>query len=367
MSFESGSVSFRFYSLPRSFDVDAIDTFARYAAPPIDMIGDGAVRGWVTSRHLLDSQITEEHAMRADYLCLTLRSAEKKVPTSLLKAECRMEELAVLAADDKPFLNSKERSEIKKSVISRLLPAMPPQLKGIDMVYKTGSNQLYATSVSTKQSDEFCASFISTMGFNIYPVTPELAVAERRHADINDWQGTSFSPDMTDDQMELAPGREFLTWLWYMAEAHGGTLTCGDWGEIGVLIEGPLVFAHEGNGAYETVVRRGEPVNSVEAKTCLLSGKKLRQAKITLAVGEDLWRFTLNADEFSFSGLSLPKSTEPLDPMNLFLHRMGNLEGLYEIFFGLYDQFVEARQDTAGWRHVVEDIRKWISKRNARK
>ena len=99
MPFESGSVSFRMMELPRAIPKNFAEKFAAHRAGPLDAVGAGEQRGWVTGRHLLDSKITEDSAMHAGWVRLALRQAERKVPAALLKAECRMEELATMAAE----------------------------------------------------------------------------------------------------------------------------------------------------------------------------------------------------------------------------------------------------------------------------
>ncbi|NCC51945.1 MAG: hypothetical protein EOM20_12110 [Spartobacteria bacterium] len=366
MPFEHGSVSFRMLKLPRKLPEDAIERFAGHAAPPIDTLGEGAVRGWVTGRHLLDRNITKETAYFGGYLRLTLQSAERKIPASLLRAECKMEELALMAAEDKPFVTSRERSEIKKSVISRLLPKMPPQLKGTDFVHETGSRYLFATCTSVKMADEFTSSFQSALGFTAYPLTPDFAAQELK-ANTAALHPANFSPDMPDDTTDLQIGREFLTWLWFASEKHADGIPVPTGEQVAVLVEGPVTFIHEGNGAHETTLRKGMPMNSAEAKTALLCGKKLKEAKITLAIGDDFWVFKLNADEFTFRSLALSKPEEMLDQVSLFQDRMLKIERLRELFMGLFEVYIKDRSHPETWHKTLKAIRAWVKERIAQK
>ncbi len=366
MAFENGSVSFRLYTMPRKLPEDALERFAKEAAPPLETMSEGEVRGWVTGRHLLDRNIKEETAYYGGFLRLALRLAEKKVPQALLRAECRMEELAVMAAEDKPYLKSQQRAEIRKAVHERLLPNMPPQLKALPFICAPESRWLYATALSTKQSDIFCGAILATLGYPILPVTPECGAALRRKMDVRDWMGASFTPELEDDEMEAQAGREFLTWLWFMAEARGGLLAVPDVGEVGLLIEGPLTLAREGHGAHISQLRQGEPVNSVEAKTCLLSGKKLKQARLSFTLGEAVWRFVLDADEFVFRSMALPQSEENLDSISRFQERMRALDTFQEIFLGLYDHFLEIRGATGSWKKEKAEIQDWVKSRKGR-
>ncbi|MDD2237276.1 MAG: recombination-associated protein RdgC [Kiritimatiellae bacterium] len=363
MGFESGSIGFRLFWLPRSFPEDAAELFAEHAAPPLSTIGEEPVHGWVTGRHMLDRHITAETAFRGQYLYLAMQQAERKIPSSLLRAECKMEELALMAAEEKPFVSRQERAEIKKSVMERLLPQMPPQIKGTPLVYSPGATYLYATALPAKQCDVFTALIQQTLGFAILPCTPELAALQRTNTDVNQWNPISFSPDVPRDLMEVTPGRDFLTWLLFHSEACGGSFSGHESGVVHVMLEGPLLFTHEGGGAYEIVLRKGEPLLSTEAKSCLLSGKKLRQARVTFAIGEEIWAFNLDADELIFRNLSLPKIEEVLDASSHFEERIRRLERFLEIFFLVFDHFTEIRSSKAEWNGMQKDIFKWVQNR----
>lgn len=368
MPFDRGSMSFRMLELPRGFPADWVDRFAREAARSLDAVGADPQRGWVTGRHLLDANITEESAMTAGWIQLALRQAERKVPSALLQAECRMEELAVMAAEGKPYLKAKARAEIRHGVTERLLPDMPPQLKAIPFVYQPGSDHLYAAALPVAQLDVLNAAFAATLGFGGEPALPEVLGMKMRRVDLRDLPGTSFSPEMEEEAMEAAPGREFLTWLWFKSDSQNGRLALTEGRELGVLIEGPLLFLHEGRGAHAALLKKGEPVNSLEAKTCLLGGKKLKEAKITFALDEETqWAFGFEADQFLVRSLKLPQGEGSLDSISRFQERMMHLEQWREIFLDLFGAFLDARTDAARWKTVTADIRDWVKGRPGRR
>ena len=363
MGFESGSISCRVFLLPRPLPEDAVARFAAHAAPPLETVGEEPSIGWVTGRHLLDRNITPETAYFGGCLRLTLRQAERKVPTSLLRAECRMEELSLLTANGRDYLNSRERAEIRRVVAARLQPQMPPQLKGISVIHNPESRFLYATASSVAQSDLLVARFVATLKFHLIPLTPGSALLERKKVDAKSWRPASFAPDIPDDGLEMQPGRDFLTWLWFMADVSEGHIDLPEHGDVGVLIEGPLTFVHEGRGAHETVLRRGEPINSAEAKTALISGKKLKLATLTIALGDAQWRAVIDADEFSFRSLRLPETEPGLDPLSTFLDRMGALDRFRDLFYALYDLFADQRASAPEWGRTKKRIHEWVRAR----
>lgn len=354
------------FYLPRPLPDDAVTRFAADAVPPIDSAAKGELKGWVTGRHLLDRHIQADTAYYGGYLRLTLLHAERKVPAALLRAECRMEELAQMAALDTPVLGRRERAEIRRSVEERLLPAMPPQLKGIPMVVHESTGMVYAGATTTKQVDSLVAMVLHSLGFPVVPCLPDTVSLERARLDVRDWHPTSFSPELGDEEAETQAGEEFLTWLWYLSEARGGVVNLEDYGDVGVLIEGPLTFVHEGNGAHETVLRKGEPLLSAEAKTCLLSGKKLRSAKLTLAQEDQVYSTQLGADEFVLRGLRLPDQDAAPDAVSRFQERMLSLDTFRGMFFRLFDRYIEERRRPAEWKRIREDIHAWVRDRPTR-
>lgn len=373
MAFESGSISFRIFYVPRPLPRDAIERFYSHAAPPIDTLADGTIHGWVTGRHLLDRNITEDTATYGGFLRLTLMQAERKIPESLLRAECKMEELAQMQAQGVDRLGGTARREIRRSIEARLLPQMPPQLKGIHFVYDARNELLYTSALSDKQVDAFQVHFATTIGFSLIPATPEMAAMKRQQVNVRDWDPSSFSPEREDTEVSNDPGLDFLTWLWFVAEGRGGQLKIDDVGEISVMIEGPLMFVIEGVGAHEAVLRKGEPLLSAEAKTSLLVGKKLRRAKVTLANSDLSYSFTLDAIPLTIRGLKLPEQSTDgkgerirLDPISRFQERMDQLDFFQKAFFGFYDRFVTERRDSKKWAATIKEIHAWVSDRKTR-
>ena len=366
MGFESGSISFRAFYVPEALPDDVISRFANLAAPSLEYLTEGEVHGWVTGRHLLDRNITEESALYAGYLRLTLMQAERKIPEPLFRAECAIEELAHLAATGAEYVSRKVKSEIKKTVRDRMLPGMPPHLKGIPMVYDQNEGLLYASCMSEKQFDAFVLNFKETTGIMPIPVVPKTAALKLRQVNTDDLAVVSFSPECDMDEVNDSVGQDFLTWLWFLSEARGGIVTFDHLGRFGVMIDGPLTFAMEGDGAHETVLRNGMPALSAEAKTSLLSGKKLKRAKLVLAREEEMWSVTLDADDFGFRSLKLPEG-EKLDPISTFQQRVMALNLFTKVFLYLYDLFLSERSERDSWQKSQGEIHKWIEERHARK
>lgn len=368
MAFESGSMSFRMVALPRAFPKNWLEKFAAKRAGSLEATDLDSQSGWVTGRHLLDTNITEESALYAGYVRLVWRTAARKVPGALLKAECRMEEIARAAAEGVPYLKAKVRADIRNEVKERLAPKMPPSIKAIPFVYQPGTHHLYATALSDTLIDTFCGALREAVGFAGTPEDPAPMALRLKNADLMDLPGTGFSKETADTAMEMLPGREFLTWLWFKAETQNGRVALSDGRALDVLIEGPLTFAHEGDGAQFATLRKGLPERSAEAKTCLKSGKKLKSATVTFALDEATqWRFQLDADTFGIRSLKVPQGEGPMDAASRFQERMIYLEQFRDIFTDLYGAFAELRSNSRRWKAELEKIRAWVPSRPGRR
>jgi hypothetical protein len=343
---------------------DVVPSFAGNALPPLETLGQEPIYGWVTGRHLLDRNITDETATLAGRLRLTLVKAEKKIPEALLRAECRMEELAEMESTGAESLPRAKRTEIKKEVTERLLPTMPPTLTAIPIVYDGNAGIIYAGATTDKQVDALVGNFERTTGVKLTPLTPETASLKRKGYSLKDMSPTSFSPECQDQDGGDSAGMDFLTWLWFFFEKRGGTLM---WGQepAGVMIEGPLTLFMEGEGAHVTVLRNGAPLIASEAKTAMLGGKKLKKAKVICTIGQESFVATVDADTFVMRAVKLPKP-EAVDSVSQFESRMLSLARFRDLFLHLYDRFLDERIDPARWKETQQEIHQWLPERTGK-
>ncbi len=362
MGFESGSTSFRMFYIPRALPGDTVERFARAALPPMNLLGRDATHGWVGGRHLLDRNITEVNAFFAGTLRLSLVRAERRIPPALLRAECALEELARMQAEDKAYLSRAERSQIRKDIMERLLPQMPPTLTAIPMVYDGPNLMAYAGATSEKKTDAFVQNFSAATEVAPVAVDPATAAMRRRQIDVTALTPISYSPELENALASADAGMDFLTWLWFHFEAHGGHLEM-DGEPCSVMVEGPLTLFLEGDGAHVAQLRNGAPLFSTEAKTALLSGKKLQSARIHMARNKEIWSATLSAPDFTLRGFKFPQSDEKLDATSAFQQRMLSLDRFTQTFLGFYDRFLTLRTDPAQWPATLSEIHAWVQGR----
>ena len=359
MGFDTGRVSFRLFYLQQTYDSSLVEAFAQEVVQPISTIKTEPISGWVTGRHLLDRDISDERCVIGPYIHVQLMKAEKKIPNSLLTATVKLEEEGEMRARETAFLPRKVRAEVKQRVIASLQPQMPPTLTGIPVVVDLRNQQLVAGALSDKQVDALKPAF-KTVGDSIpIPVTQDNAALKRKRINAVDLDPITFSPDpLIVPPNEPTLGMDFLTWLWFNWENNEGNFHLPDGRPVGYMLEGPITFYREGEGAHEAVLRKGMPLNSREAATALMCGKKLRRAKITVAIDEKAIEATVDAD-FVFRGVKLPKA-EQTEKEGIFEERMMQIETFCDTWFTLYDRFLDMRTDPKAWPQTLAAMQEWI-------
>jgi len=212
--------------------------------------------------------------------------------------------------------------------------------------------------------DVFVSYFRDAVGFAPEILTPESAALWVARTDPRDWSPCSYSPEVDAGRVSPLVGHDFMTWLWFQSEQHPDAVPAGAQGKVGVMLEGPLTLVMEGGGAHETVLRKGNPTVSSEAKACLLAGKKLRKATVNLVRGESVWRFALDGETLAFRSLKLVNPEGALDPVSRFQDRMLQLETLTELLLGVYGAFATERRDAKRWDKTLQAMRAWVEERH---
>ncbi len=357
MSMQSGGITFRLFRRERANDEDLIERMAKHALPPLDSLKDGSISGWVTGRHALDRNLTIQTALYGSHLRVGLTQAERKVPAALLKAECRMEELAQMQASGGDRVSLQTRIEIRRSVAERLQATTPPTLNTIEVVSPPGSSRLWATCASDRQMDALTIAWVIAGGGPMIPLRMESLCPKLKDAG-------GYAIPLGKDTDDRNQGADFLTWFWFYCEARGGLIKIAGQGDWAMMLEGPLLMTGDGQGSHETLMRKGEPLLGAEAKAALLDGKKLRRAKITLARGDQSYSFTFDAETFTFRSMKLP-AQEKLDPVSAFQERMANLEHFCDAFLMIVNTY-EAERLGSQWPQTLTAIREWANQRRVR-
>lgn len=364
MPFESGSTALMICRLSDKMPEDFLERLAKYSAGKLDDVKDEPTLGWVSGRHLLENEINDTTSICGGHLYVNLRKAERKIPSQLLKAICRREELAYMQANNMITVPRSEKKRIKEDAVERNLMKMPPSISATSLIVDTALNVMYVGSASLSGFDTVAAEFARAIEVEPVPISVKELMIHLFRASDTDLPDLSFNGRK---EGEAVPGRDFLTWLWYHAETNEGRITIGDLGDFHLIIEGPLTFAFasdEARGATESVLKKGCPQISAEAKAALAVGKKLKKAKILLAHGDaEKWTFTFDADTFAMTGLNLPEGEE-MELNARFEERVNFLHTLHlamEEYFKLFARTLMSENRA----ELEKDIRKWAEERES--
>jgi len=162
-------------------------------------------------------------------------------------------------------------------------------------------------------------------------------------------------------------GQEFLTWLWWKSEERGGSVEIPVFGDITVVFEKHMLLEY-GEGEYsEKLVCTGLQTELKEARTGLLMGKKLEQARIQIVKDSYEWNFTLGAALFEFRNVKLPKTAgteqgagnSEEETEGMILERVFLFEELVRIVNDLFRMFLKVRISSE-WPVELQTIRSWV-------
>jgi len=161
-------------------------------------------------------------------------------------------------------------------------------------------------------------------------------------------------------------GQEFLSWLWFKSEERGGAVFLPDLGDIQVGFEKHMLLEYGEGESHERIICRGLQAELQEARTGLLMGKKLEQARIRLARGDYEWQFTLTATLFEFRNVRLPKTlgageeeSGPEAYEGRILERVGMIEEISRTVNELFRLFLQIRTGPE-WEKELKMIRSWV-------
>ena len=154
-------------------------------------------------------------------------------------------------------------------------------------------------------------------------------------------------------------GREFLTWLWFHTENHGGFVEAAELGRVRVDFGQRLTLESAGNVREGSTVKADAPSQAEEARTALRVGKKVARARLLLDLGDRHYELGLDAETLTFAGVKLPTLMAGDAAMRV-EERLRLLEEIENIVDTLYITFVNLRREEAAWAPVREAIRAWV-------
>ena len=129
-----------------------------------------------------------------------------------------------------------------------------------------------------------------------------------------------------------------------------------------MIFEKDLVLRGDAGEVLNSSLRGDAPSHGPEAGAALAAGKTVRRARISFAIGNMTWQFSLNAETFDFGGLKL--DTPPGLPFEEGTAlRLSALQEFQDIFSELYNQFLDLRLDSDAWKAEEKRIRAWVKRK----
>lgn len=162
-------------------------------------------------------------------------------------------------------------------------------------------------------------------------------------------------------------GQEFLTWLWWKSEERGGVVALPEEGDIVVVFEKHMLLEFGEGDSNEKLICKGLQTELKEARTGLVMGKKLEQARIQLVYNDYEWNFTMAAALMEFRNVKLPKTAgpdnvnDPEEQEGMILERIFLYDELVRIVLSLFKSFLLLRVGNE-WRQELLRVREWVAR-----
>jgi len=234
-----------------------------------------------------------------DYVVLSLRIDERKVPGALLKRLIAKEERRVRIEQQVPRLSRGMRREIKEHIYTELIRTARPVTTVVDVVWNVVEGRILFFSTSGTPLEIFEDLFKRTFG-----IVPQAVPLEH-----------------TDD---------FLAWCWWQSPV--------------VELNGRMVI---GDGPEQQVTAAPGP----EAFKALALGKKIRQAAVRVV---DRGTCTFAPGVMTYRSVKLPTSRTGETDDGAILDRIGMFVALVDAVNRELERYLDQRTD------IQTDLLQWI-------
>jgi DNA recombination-dependent growth factor C len=200
MGILSGSVSFVRYQvegeIADNFWEFADEKIRLYSFHDIDDTFEEKSIGWVSVMNMFDHEFTQAPFSVGDYIILTMRIDERKVPNAVLKKFCLKEEERIKKERQLPKLNRAQQMEIKENVHLMLLKKSIPVPATYDLCWNLseGSLTFYSTNKKAQETleDFFKNTFDMRLVLQIPYLTAEQLLDQDEQLSLADINSTIF-------------------------------------------------------------------------------------------------------------------------------------------------------------------------------
>jgi DNA recombination-dependent growth factor C len=124
--------------------------------------------GFVNINDPLDSELTTEKTLLANYRAFSLRIDRRVVPPSTLKIRIMEETKKILQETGQQCLYREQREDLRARVELELLSKVPPVTEIYDIAIDTLTGIVYVASVTAKVVDTFLDAFKEAFGIRLH-------------------------------------------------------------------------------------------------------------------------------------------------------------------------------------------------------
>lgn len=161
--------------MPENFWEFAAERIAANAFKDIDDNYEEYSIGWVSIMNMFDSQFAFASHAVGDYIVLSMRTDERKVPSAVLKKFCLKEEERVKKEKQVPKLSRGNRLEIKENIKLMLTKKASPIPAVYDLCWNLANNTVLFFSTSATVHAALEDLFKETFGLHLVLQVPYLA------------------------------------------------------------------------------------------------------------------------------------------------------------------------------------------------
>jgi len=309
--------------------------------------------GFASWDDLFDPSFADDSHHKAEYLAFQFRVDRRKVPSLFLKQEFKAAVQRFRDENGGRWPSRQEKQKVREDLLDGLLARSLPQPSACEVVWNTRKGWLLLGTRSRRMTEAVHGHMESHLRMHPLPcyhlrwALRLLDAAAPEAALLN----SLVSPESAQAREEgRFLGYEFLTWLWFTSEGHGGKLALEDGRQAEIHPGERMVLSRPDDGR-ERVVCLSPAVSLHEARTALQRGKMVEELQLCLRVGESEYSLRLDADLGSVRSLRTPRRlrepSEEDDADGFFLEKMFFLEEVFECLDAAYRAFLAQRLSKA--------------------
>jgi len=358
-------------------DEGLLDRFGALALREADATTAEIDYGWCGGRHVLDDQFAFGHNVYDDCLRVGLRVDTNKVPSEIKKAYLALEEQASTREDG--VVGKQQKKLARHSASERIDAEMRSgkfrRSKMTEVLWDLKCRWILS-AVSGTSREQLKELLDRTTSLQLEPISAGTLVrriceSSGKLRDYEDLKPTRFFlSEQADESMDYpwAPradksrdftGNELLLWLWYES-MQGGEIDLGKQAvqiTVQKMLDLECIYGQSGKAS----LKHEQPTSMSEALEAVRSGKIPRKLGLVLAIDNQLFPFTLQAETLAVGGLKLPEVDDADSPRVLFEMRIALLREFIETLDRVIEKFVEVRVSGA-WPGIVKKIRDWAGR-----